>query len=445
MSRDGGAKNETLKKFTVFLGMPLGKFIFGGASVIIGFFINVSVQRNVSTSAKLILGDLLKTSSSVSSEHIDKVIDGFFSPFSLSSMVFSLLWFFLGVVLADVFSRFDSEKGLSEATGDGWASDDVIVGLLNHLTEQVYNRCSNSSEHCGGCSKFASEEDGLLRRYLYEESQHLREAIEKSRDGEYSLDSNIPKFHTFAITHMMETLGAQYSVVQWIGSKPYSEQNKYDETYDALDFDFLHTLLRKVTESSGTEGGQSSCYFERELTGGRKFKIVWLLIGNMECMKNNFDYIFYVIWQLSQDNRLSMKEQADVISQFFEFYIIDEEQYKREVGIIMRDHGGSTCRRLFALENQPSFGIFGDQFMFVDSLNRASHGFIYTKKYAPDGPAQENLLDASIAAFGQILGKAEKKDFFEVLKIYEDIIAQDEEWEKQLKSIWNQNIMRGEQ
>lgn len=440
MSRNHRSKSEKNYKTIAFWGTPWGKFVSGIISVIIGFIINMSVQLKANSSAQQILERFFEEPKNVSLEGIEEVINGFFSPFSLNGMIFSLLWFFFGVVLADIFFPSESGKSFLKASED---NDDIIVNLLSHLTEQVYNRCSNSSEHCGGCSKFASEEDGLLRRYLYEESQHLQQAIIRSREGQYSLDSNIPKFHTFAITHMMETGGTQYSVVQWIGSKPYTNQNKYDETYDALDFDFLHTLLRKVTEPLGI--ANQAPYYERELREKQKFKIMWLLIGEIDCMKNNFDYIFYVVKQLSQDNRREMKDQIEIINQFFEFYFIDEETYRREISIILRNHNGNTCKQLFALESEPSLGIFGDQFMFVDSLDRASHGSIYTKKYAPDGAAQEKLLDASITVFGQILERAEKKDFSEVWKKYEEIVNQDNAWEEQLKSIWNQNKMGGGQ
>lgn len=431
------------KKMAEFFRTTIGKAVFGILLCIVGFFVTVKIQEATGSAIKQILAELFTESQKIPFDKITKVIDVFFSPISLNSFIFSLLWFFLGIVLTDLFCSSGLQKSSSEELEDGyWNNGDIIVGLLNHLTEQVYNRCSNSSEHCGECNKFAMEGDGLLRRYLYEESQHLQQAIVKSKEGQYSLDSNIPQYHTFAITHMMNTLGSQYSVVQWIGSKPYTDQNKYDETYDALDFDFLYTLLKKVTEVSGSADKEP--YYLRDLKGEQKFKIKWLLIGAEKCMKNNFDYIFYVIKELAKDNQCSLEKQERIISEFFEFYIIDEERYKRVTEEILREYRSDDFKRLFRLENQPSFGIFGDQFMFADSLDRTRHGFIYTRNYIPDGLAQ-SLLDETIKIFAMILKKSSPQEFSVLLKAYETIVADDSEWEEQLKSIWNQNkLERGE-
>lgn len=424
---------SAFEKVHRFFATSLGKGTLGIVTAVVGFVLNALMQDKNKESVCQILDEIRVANESVNVDQIEKVIGAFFSPWSLNNIIYAVLWFFVGIVLADLISATDTHK---EISGEDWSSENIIVDLLNHLTEQVYNRCSNSSEHCGQCSKFASEDDSLIRRYLYEESQHLQKAIAKSKEGEYSLDNNIPKFHTFAITHMLNTFGEQYSVIQWIGSNPYTDQNKYDETFDALDFDFLYTLLKKVTEPYAKNGDP---YYKAKLTGRNKFKIKWLLIGDLECMKNNFDYIFYVIKQLSSDNNITINEQMDIISDFFEFYIIDEEKYQREIDDKLRNYSSVSYRRFFYLDNKPSFGIFGDQFMFVDSQDRVSHGSIYTRKYILDG-SDKSLLDTSIIIYDKILKKSTKLDISNLWVEYGKIIAEDPEWENQLKSIWKQKI-----
>lgn len=414
-------KNRKVEKVLKWLENPYAKIIISFIFAIIGYMVNMLIQNSHNASTKQILEELLQASKDITSEQIETVLNAFHSPVSLENFVFALLSFFFGLVLTNHF--FPSEK---EATIHYDIQDDVIVALLHHLTDQVYNRCSHTSVQCAGCAKFASECDGLLRRYLYEEATHLQLAIKKSKDGEYVLDNDIPKFHTLAIDHLLGAYGSQYSVIQFIGSKPYSATYLYDETYDSLDFDFLHTLLSKVMrKSSGDEA-----YYEKPLEGGEKFKIKWMLIGKPECMQNNFDYIFFVIQSLPYEN------SPMIVSRFFEFYIIDEDKYKREINLILRDYRSDVCNTFFSLANEPSFGIFGDQFMFVDSLDQDSHGTIYTRAYNPEESAR-NVLDMSIEIFAQILRQAKKVDFTNFYQRYTDIIKENPAWEDHLKTIWN--------
>lgn len=421
------------KKVQSFFATSRGKEVTGGIiTSLIGFVLNAVVQTKSNSSIKEILNEMSKTIPDGNVEQIEKVMEAFFSPWSLNSLIYTFLWFFVGVVIVDLFSSSNCHNEIMEEDSN---RENFIVKLLNHLIEQVYNRCSNCTDNCGQCKKFASGDDGLIRRYLYEESKHLKQAIRKSEEGEYTLDNNIPEFHTFAITHMLQTHGDQYSVIQWIGSDSYTDQDKYDETYDSLDIDFLYTLLQKVTEPIYGRNNDKPYHMSKR-SETITFKIKWLLIGNLDCMKNNFDYIFYVINQLSKVNKIARDEEMNIISRFFEFYIISEDNYKRQIEIILRSYSSESRKRLFHPENKPSFGIFGDQFMFVDALNRASHGSIYTRKYAPDGDEQ-SLLDATIEIYNKILSMSESLKVSELFEIYDDILDKDKGWEKHLETIWN--------
>lgn len=399
MKRDLIWKNDIismLDKLSVFFGHPMVQFVTGILFAAIGYF----------------LGKYMQSES--------------------NNLIYELLWFFVGIVFADKVASCNSHK---EIMGEDSNSENIIVNLLNYLTEQVYNRCSNSSEHCGQCGKFASEDDGLIRRYLYEESQHLRHAILKSKDGEYSLDNNIRRFHTFAITHMLNTFGEQYSVIQWIGTEPYTDQHKYDETYNTLDFDFLETLLKKVTERGFGKSGAP--YYKIKLSGGNTFKIKWILIGDLECMKNNFDYIFFVIKKLISKDNLT----KEIIDSFFEFYYIGVDKYKERIDDINKNFSIDSYKSVLHLSKEPSFGIFGNQFMFIDSLDEESHGSIYTKKYVLD-ESSKSLLDISIMIFSEILSASFRENIDDLMTRYNKIIEEDKEWENQLNSIWKNERKR---
>lgn len=440
MDKHSGRAERLWAGICSILEKPLAKIGMGALFTFIGFLVNVFIQRRTNSSAKEIMQELFKTvDDHVTIGQVGKVLDTFFSPVSFGGIISSLLWFFLGLVVTEFILQTGDQRWRTGLEMENvQESDDIILKLLRHMTDEVYGRCSNSTEHCGSCGKFASEKNGLLRRYLYEESLHLQQEIAKAKSGEYSLDTNIPKFHTLAVTHLLTTLGRRYAVVQWIGSKQYSEKNKYDETFDFLDFDFLNVLLTKVTE--GSSGGKSGVpYYMRNLGNGVKFKIQWLLIGEINCMKNNFDYIFYVAKRFSEERNIAL----DVINGFFEFHVIGEEQYEKEVNILFREQfKGEMCKRLFMKANEPSMEIFGDQFMFVDSLDRSSHGSIYTAQYMPDGHV--SLLETSINIFDIILSKAHKHAFADMMTQYAHIIEEDSAWEEHLKSIWNQEKIRKE-
>lgn len=419
---DNIGQSGKIKKYLKLLEDPRVKICISLFFAVIGFFVNNFIQTAHNKSMQQVLEEMLNASGDITADQIKTVLNAFQSPASLENFVFALLSFFFGLILMNLFTA----PGKAEATIRYDIKDDVIVDLLQHLTNQVYNRCSHTSDQCAGCAKFASECDGLLRRYLYEESKHLQDAIKKSKDGQYALDNDITKFHTIAIDHLLGAYGSQYSVIQWIGSTPYSESNLYDETYDSLDFDFLYTLLSRITVKSPS----GEAYYEKVLAGGEKFKIKWLLIGNPKCMQNNFDYIFYVIKNLDVSK--------DIVSQFFEFYIIDEDRYEREIRLILRKYSSNTCDSFFSLENEPSLGIFGDQFMFVDSLDRCSHGTVYTRDYNPDGK-EKNILRSSVEIFSKILTHAHAIKFSDFFNIYDTIIKDHTDWENHLKTIWKEN------
>lgn len=428
-------KSGKIKKHLKLLADPRVKIIISLIFAGIGFGANVLIQNSHIESTKQILTELLHASKDITPEQIGTVLNAFNSPVSLDNFVFAFLSFFFGLILTNLFAPPEPQKGISEATIHYDIQDGVIEDLLHHLTDQVYNRCSHTSDQCAGCAKFASECDALLRRYLYEESIHLQLSIKKSRDGQYVLDNDIPRFHTIAIDHLLGAYGSRYSVIQWIGSTPYSASNLYDETYDSLDFDFLYALLSKVM----TKTSDGKAYYEKALKEGEKFKIKWLLIGSDNCMKNNFDYIFYTIKKLPCDHLgMSLEQLKNIVSTFFEFYIIDEDKYNREINLILRKYHSDTCNTFFSLANKPSLGIFGNQFMFVDSLDQSCHGTIYTRDYNPNRNAQ-SMLDMSIEIFTEILSHTKKIDFSTYIQKYEDIIADDSEWENHLKTIWNDN------
>lgn len=417
--------DSVFKNAPRFFSTSVGKGAAGVVTTVFGFVINAIVLDQNKVFVCQILDEIRAVNENVNIDQIEKVIEAFFSPWSLSNIIYAILWFFVGIVLADLISKTDSHK---KSAGTDWKNENIIVNLLDHLTDQVYNRCSNCADNCGQCNKLASEDDGLIRRYLYEDSQHLKQAISKSKAGEYSLDNNIPKYHTFAITHMLQTFGEQYSVLQWVGDRKYSDESKYDETFDSLDFDFLYMLLKMVTEPFN--GRDSDPYYKIKLSG-EKFKIKWVLIGNLECMKNNYDYIFYVIKKLQRDEHIDLQ----IISSFFEFYIINGDRYKEKIDEIDRSNNIDPYKDILHLRTEPNLGIFGNQFMFIDSLDKESHGSIYTKKYKWDEHS-ESLLDVSIYIFNRILNHSNKLNFSELLSMYEKIIKEDPEWENQLKTIW---------
>lgn len=440
MAPKGESNNKFIDNAAAFLGSGIGNVVVGLVFAVIGFVFNVLIQKTSNTTAAEVLYRLTESANSEEAvEQAADMINNLFPPVSLNSFLFAMLWFFLGLVVTEIFLQKVYEKKIVEED-DEWDGEDIVTNLLKHMTENVYNRCSNTDGGCIGCAKYASEKDALLRRYLYEESQHFLESIDRAKTGEYVLDSDIPKLHTLAITQMLHTNSNRYAVIQWIGSNPYSDQNKYDERFDSLDFDFMYVLLRKLTEPF--PGNKANLpYYQINVKNGEQFKIKWLLVGKLNCMKNNFDYIFYVVERLFEEQKELSGRPTDIIGSFFEFYVIDESTYGREIDMLLREsQQGGKYRELF--KEEPSMGIFGDKFMFVDSKEHSHHGSMYTAEYKQDGSSSQ--LEVSIKIFDYILGKAKKVEFQNLLEDYHRIINEDAAWREHLKSIWNEENSRKE-
>jgi len=278
-------------------------------------------------------------------------------------------------------------------------ADKVLSELISHFAEDCYNRCSNYSDKCKGCKRFMQECNGLLRNYLYETCMTLAEAIDESKHGEYKLKTNIEKFHTIAIDHLMGTNSKYYSVIHWIGDSIPNE-----ETYDKFDYHFLNALIQKITEIKVPKDRLP--YYKKV-----NFKIRWLLIGDECKIENNYDYIFYVIKSLPGTEK--------IINDFFEFYVISTDNYKSQTSAglaTLSDFG----KHLFKPEENPSFGIFGDYFLFADADDSDEHGTIYTKINKTGGITS---VDEAYNFFNKILLNAEKKTYGDLIQFYNNDLS----------------------
>ena len=416
--------NDGILKVRQFFSSRTGRVtIVSFLSLVIGFGINILIQRSSNIGASAIIKELLLSATTPEEalqlpEKIEKVIGTIYSPFSVQSFIYTFLFAFLGLSLSNMLFPLD-KKDESETV-----NEDIIVNLLEHLIEDCYNRCSNT-DCIDGCPKLASECDGLLKRYLYEETQQLKLSITRSKKGEYALDTNIERFHTIAIDHLIAARSRQYAVVQWIGSKPYSNNNKYQETYDRMDFHFLNVLLERLTT---TNKKIKQPYYKPRLPQRIMFKIKWLLIGDINCMQNNFDYIFHVI----KSRRLET-----VVKEFFEFYLISETAYRTVIDPILAI-SDSTCKRLMNIDSKPSFGVFGENFMFADSPEPDHHGTIYTRTFIPDN-GQHDIITSVNQYFDKLTsdGNTVRQDFDSLMNQYNEILRNDSSWEGNLKTIWH--------
>jgi len=416
--------SDWVQKAKQFLSSPIGHVTVGLLSLVIGFVINALIQWNSNVGASSIIRELLLGANTPEEtlqlpDKVEKIIETMFSPISIQSFVYTFLFAFFGFTVSNIFFPLD-KKSETLTT-----NEDVIIGFLEHLTENCYNRCSNT--RCiEGCLKLANESDGLLKRYLYEESRELITSMDHSKKGEYALDNNIKRFHTIAIDHLIAAKSRQYAVVQWIGSKPYSEDNKYQETYDMMDFHFLNVLLDKLTTTK-KKGKQQK--ITNKLTQHISFKIKWLIIGDISNMKNNFDYIFYVIKSKSP-------KIIEVVKGLFEFYLISESDYRTAIEPIIAT-SGPFCKSLLNIENKPSFGVFGDNFMFADSPDPDHHGSIYTRSYNPDKESLDVITSVN-QYFEELISneKTSQKTFDELMDQYNQILRDDQAWEGHLKTVW---------
>jgi hypothetical protein len=404
-------EKSRINKFSSFLHTETGHFLFGLLIALLGFFISFKMQKP------------------------NDSIWGILS--------FTILYYFLGDMIANKFfalknenkdvtintddiknSITDSFTQLKKEVADRNSNlfdiditEDFIVSFLGHLSDECFSKCSNVSAKCSTCDKFPDNCDGLLRNYLFHEVSDLRKAIHDSRKGEYVLATNIEKYHTIAIEHLIVSKSKHYKVIQCIGSDELKSA-----TYDRLDFHFLNSLLSKITE---IEAAENIPYYKKQ-----KFNIKWFLIGDIEKIKNNFDYIFYVIKILGlQDN----------VKKFFDFYTMTEDNYKANGDpLIATDN--DFIKRMVGIDKKyykPSFGIFGSNFIFEDASDVNQHGTIYTKMYRPYGDSStENLVDILNKFFDKILHKAKKITIDELFVKYNNIINNDSLWEKKLEKIW---------
>jgi hypothetical protein len=236
-----------------------------------------------------------------------------------------------------------------------------IKSLLEHLAKDYYGRCSDGTRECVNCPKFSKQCDGLFRSYLLNDCSYLCKQIESTtKRGNYVLQTNIEQYHEMAIKHMLTLKCRDYSVIQWIGN-----QDMKKELYDSLDYHFLSELLEALTDTAAFEQGVTSVPYYRQTLDerGTTFKIKWLFVGNAKYIKNNFDYIFFVIEEAGLE---------DTVKEFFEFYSISEYEYKRK-------RTSRPFLETYLDIDTPSIGIFGDKFVFVDAPSKLSkQGDIYS-------------------------------------------------------------------
>ena len=420
-----------MNKFMNFLHSAWGRLSFGLVFAAFGFFVSIPIQNSQNSAIQ----DLLDTFARnividpQAMTDINKIISKLNAPFSWQALMFTVLFFFFGEIVIDMIS---GKKKIEYSSSFGTSNDGIIVDLLAHLKNECYGRCSNTSQHCSGCEKFSNECDGLLRRYLYKESDHLQESIKDMRNGKYNLDTNIEEYHTIAINHLISSNSVRYSVIQWIRPDEYTDDNKYEETYDRLDFHFLHRLLVALTKKIDDDGNPTVPYYMRDISYAKKntkFKIQWIFIGDKKCMKANFDYIFRVVDDL---------KLRDVITDFFEFRIISTSDYQTHSEDLIMSYDG-LCKQLLPLSNQPSFGLFGSRFMFADSLDANRHGTIYTKDYKYDNTSDASL-DNMQRFFSAILSYTKMLDTDELYESYDKIIQDDPTWLDKTNSIWRPRV-----
>lgn len=319
-------------------------------------------------------------------------------------VIISCVGFLIPLLGVDIIKRENKEISCSYIKRQHFIdksiknADNVISSILMHFVEDCYNRCSNLSSNCSHCENFTQECNGLLRNYLYETCRNLQDAIDDSKKGKYDLNTNIEKFHTIAVEHLTGYGCTHYSVMQWLYPSAPSAQNA---SYDGLDYDFLYVLLQKITDLNN-KNDQSSSYYKQY-----KFKIRWLFIGNINDIQNNYDYILWVIDKM---------KLHDKVSDFFDFYYLPEEEYFRQnTGNF--NYMGDFVKGIYWSE--PSIGIFGDYFMFVDADNKSGkHGTIYTKLYRVSATDRKCAVQEALDFFNKVLEMSTQISFKEIYTKY---------------------------
>jgi hypothetical protein len=285
-----------------------------------------------------------------------------------------------------------------------------MSALLTHFSEDCFNKCSNLSDKCFKCESFSKGCNGLLRNYLREECKSFQDSITMAKDGQYQLTTNIKKFHTLAIDHLIGAGGNQYSVIHWIGHDKVNE-----ETYDDLDFHFLNALLTRLTNNSKKE----KSYSEKV-----HFKIRWLLIGDEKVIMDTYDYIFYVVDQLKLDDK------AEIL---FDFHVMSESDYSSKMAAELVQLS-SPVQTL--LKIKPNIGIFGEYFMFTECENGDERGTIYMKNHNADAGQICHVTEA-LKFYNTVLSRSGKAIPYSTMKQkYDTLMMQDVRRNETLASRW---------
>lgn len=323
------------------------------------------------------------------------------------SLIIDLLFFFIPLLTVDIIKRDIKDNGDSYIRRSHFIdkslpnADRAIDSALTHLSEDCYMRCSQNSNFCSKC-KNKDNCSGLLRDYLNRSVGNLQKSMQDSKEGCFVLNTNIETFHTVAVEHLVGYGCKKYSVVQYL----YPEAPKGgDPEYDALDYDFLKVLLQKV----------------KDLPKNKQVKIRWLFIGDEKNIKNNYDYILFVI------NELNLSQGID---NFFEFSCISENDYNNQF-TAERNKLSNFAQKIYG--KTPSVGIFGDYFAFADDLtNPNNHGTIYTNFYKKDG-AVKGI--AELLAFFEVMYSSTCKKnipYTTLETMYENLLHNEANWEKVL-------------
>lgn len=281
--------------------------------------------------------------------------------------------------------------------------DNVMDHTLSYLKKQCYTTCSQNSNQCRKCDR-GKECNGLLRHYMLKSIENLQSSMNCFKDGKFVLNNNIREFHTIAVEHLFGYQCQYYSVVHYIDSNDIDVAN-----YDALDFDFLRVLLERVI---------------KQKNNAKRLKIRWLLVGDYSKMKNNYDYIPYVINDVVKD----YPNKDKLASSLIEFKHISKTDYTNADALQYNQLSNFTKNKIY--NQTPSVGIFGEYFIFIDDEKMSyNHGTIFTNQYKQDG--FEGVKKVS-DYFDILYKKGQKLDYNEIESLYTNILNEDDTWEKVL-------------
>ena len=312
------------------------------------------------------------------------------------------VFFITEITLYVLFHEDNIVKKISEIRIDTENTmDPNMTAFLEFLAEECYGRCSNQNKDCTMCSLYQTPRcNGLLRNYIHDDCVRIAQSIQKSSKGIYDLNTNIEEYHIIAIKYLMKLKCNEYCVIQKLAVRN-------EELYDSLDFHFLFSLIENVTSITQN---QSKSYVEEQ-----NFKIKWLFVGDpldADQIKNNYDYIFFVFNKFSNTN----------IDTFFEFRSISDDTF-------LAKRQGRTKLNPFISINTPSIGIFGKEFIFVDSPNaNLEHGNIYTSNY-------KDVSDV-FTFFYELWNLSKKHSFSNLKQKYNELLNSQPDYEKTLQNRW---------